>query len=68
MNVRSCCDAGLHAAPDSTFNFEYFGEKWRAPEGWKPVYTTVRYLVVQPFPRQKPFMAFGNVPIADTSV
>ena len=28
------------------------------------VYTTVRYLVVQFDARQKPFVAFGNVPFA----
>ena len=37
----------------------------RSATGWKPVYTTVRYLVVQPIALQKPFIAFGNVPIAD---
>jgi hypothetical protein len=40
-----------------------FREKWLAPGGWKPVYTTVRYLVIQSIALQKPFMAFGNVPI-----
>ena len=35
-----------------------------APTGPKPVYTTVRYLVVQSIAGQKPFMAFGNVPKA----
>ena len=32
--------------------------------GPKPVYTTVRYLVVQSIAGQKPFMEFGSVPKA----
>jgi hypothetical protein len=31
-------------------------------KGWQLVYTTARYLVVQPIALQKPFMAFGKVP------
>ena len=42
---------------------DWLGEIWLASEGPKPVYTTVRYLVVQSIAGQKPFMAFGNVPI-----
>jgi hypothetical protein len=39
---------------------------WRMTlSGPKPVYTTVRYRVAQSFAVQKPFMALGNVPIAD---
>ena len=30
----------------------------------KPVYTTIRHLVVQSIALQRPFMAFGNVPIS----